>query len=90
MGKNRGHRPVRTCISCREKKDKDELIRLALDERGLVVWDRSGTRQGRGAYVCSKSPCLERFHKGYRLNNAFRKEGSVRLQTDFMGLEKEE
>ena len=83
MGRSKGHRPVRTCISCGAKRDKKELFRLILDTGGLVVPDDRGQGTGRGAYVCRSGPCLEKLEKGGRLKRAFRKEGPVELHSKF-------
>ena len=51
------HIPIRSCISCRKKVDKWQLVRLVRGKDGYVVVDRSHTELGRGAYVCSDSYC---------------------------------
>ncbi|MBW1827877.1 MAG: YlxR family protein [Deltaproteobacteria bacterium] len=78
--------PIRTCISCRTKKDKKKLIRLVLDVHGFVVRDDRGGGKGRGAYVCPDKSCWENLKKGNRLNRAFRKEGSIAFHPG-LGLE---
>lgn len=56
----RKHTPLRTCVVCRQKTAKRQLIRLVRTaEEGLVV-DPTGKRNGRGAYLCSNSDCWER------------------------------
>lgn len=44
--------PLRTCVSCGAKTDKRNLLRIVSGEDDRVVVDRSGKRNGRGAYVC--------------------------------------
>jgi len=83
MGRNKGHTPVRTCISCGAKRDKKELVRLVLGPPGLVVRDDSGKRRGRGAYVCLNKPCIGKLETGDRLKRAFRKEGPLSLHAEF-------
>ncbi|MCP4665747.1 MAG: YlxR family protein [Deltaproteobacteria bacterium] len=78
------HIPQRTCISCRERRGKKELIRLVLNAKGMAVWDEYGKGQGRGAYVCPMKPCLEKIEKGNRLNRAFRKKGPISLHPEFL------
>lgn len=53
------HHPQRTCVACRQKKDKRELTRIVLTETGLQI-DSSGKINGRGAYLCSDLTCWER------------------------------
>lgn len=48
----------RTCLGCRETKDKDELVRLVAGPDGFVVVDYKGNLPGRGAYVCPKESCV--------------------------------
>lgn len=72
MSKGQGHIPVRTCISCGTKRDKNDLIRLALAAGEVVVQDISGQRKGRGAYVCADKSCLRALKTSRRLNRAFR------------------
>jgi len=84
MGRNKGHTPVRTCISCGAKRDKKELVRLVLGPPGLVVRDDSGKRRGRGAYVCLNKPCIGKLETGDRLKRAFRKERPLFLHPEFL------
>ncbi len=44
--------PTRTCVVCRERRQKDELLRIVRTPEGRVVYDRTGKQNGRGAYVC--------------------------------------
>lgn len=50
------HRPQRTCVVCREKREKRQLTRLVIVDDKLQV-DRSGKANGRGAYLCGKPAC---------------------------------
>ena len=81
-GRNKGHIPIRTCISCGAKRNKNELIRLVLDAQGLVVQDGYGKGQGRGAYVCPRKSCWENLERGSRLMKAFRKEGPIVIRPE--------
>lgn len=59
------HRPQRTCVVCRESKDKRDLIRIVRTPAGAVVVDPTGKANGRGAYLCRQADCLEKgIHKG--------------------------
>ncbi len=59
MGSPKGHIPIRTCISCRTRQNKQEMIRLVLDERGLLADDPRRRKPGRGRYVCPKDKCID-------------------------------
>lgn len=50
--------PVRTCIGCRSRAARSELIRVVEREGGLLV-DRSAVEPGRGAWVHPRLECVE-------------------------------
>lgn len=79
MGRNKGHVPIRTCVSCGTKRPKGELVRLKLDADGRIVRDTSGSGGGRGAYVCRNGRCTEALRRG-RLARVFRLKGAADLQ----------
>ena len=65
--------PRRTCVACRQVRDKRELVRLVRRAEGSVVIDERGQAAGRGAYVCRDAGCAARLLKGGRLSQAFRR-----------------
>lgn len=54
------HIPERTCVACRTKRPKRELVRLVRTAEGAVVVDESQKQNGRGAYLCAQRLCWER------------------------------
>jgi len=62
--------PQRTCIACRQVKDKKTLIRLVRTENGAAEIDIFGKKPGRGAYLCSDKVCWELALKKNRLEYA--------------------
>lgn len=64
--------PLRMCVVCRQMKPKNECIRVVrtLDDKYVV--DTTGKLNGRGAYVCKDSACLEKCKKTRALNKAFK------------------
>jgi predicted RNA-binding protein YlxR (DUF448 family) len=64
------HIPTRSCVACREAKPKRELVRVVRTEDGRVEVDRTGRRNGRGAYVCPAQECWEAGQKRKALNPA--------------------
>ncbi len=62
--------PMRTCIACRTVKPKKELIRVVKfgDEISL---DRTGKKNGRGAYICDNPDCVQKLKKQKLLNKVF-------------------
>lgn len=66
------HIPQRTCIVCREQRDKAELLRVVRRPDGSYAVDRVGREAGRGAYVCDNGKCLADAVKKRALNRAFK------------------
>jgi predicted RNA-binding protein YlxR (DUF448 family) len=62
--------PERTCIACRQVKEKKELIRLVSTENGVVEVDPFGKKPGRGAYLCPSKTCWELALRKNRLDYA--------------------
>lgn len=52
------HVPQRTCIVCRKKTDKRQLVRIVRTVAGVVV-DPTGKQNGRGAYLCDNPMCWQ-------------------------------
>ncbi|MGV9879288.1 YlxR family protein [Streptomyces sp. NPDC003006] len=66
--------PERTCVGCRERAAKSELLRIVAIE-GDCVPDRSGTLPGRGAYVHPALVCLDLAVRRRAFPRAFRGPG---------------
>ncbi|MCL2498906.1 MAG: YlxR family protein [Defluviitaleaceae bacterium] len=52
--------PQRKCVACREMRDKTELLRVSLPS------------QGRGAYICKNSVCIEQARKTKGLDRSLK------------------
>ena len=63
--------PQRTCIGCNTQKDKKDLIRIVKNKQGEILLDKTGKAQGRGAYLCDNTECLEKAIKSRRLERSF-------------------
>ena len=63
--------PQRTCLGCKESKNKEELIRIVKQNDGKIFIDKTGKADGRGAYICNNIECLEKAIKSKRLENNF-------------------
>ena len=61
------HIPQRTCVGCREVKNKRELVRVVRTSDGNIELDDTGKKNGRGAYVCPTRDCWERALTGKQL-----------------------
>lgn len=64
------HIPLRSCIACRESKPKRELVRVVRVSDDHVEVDRTGKKNGRGAYFCPAQECWEMGQKRRALNHA--------------------
>ena len=67
--------PERTCIACRKKGKKGELIRMADSPVGVII-DYTEKLPGRGAYVCPEKECIDKFLKpggGVALSRALKR-----------------
>jgi uncharacterized protein len=65
------HNPERSCVACRAKKGKRELIRLVCSSNKVEV-DVQAKIPGRGAYLCSNPECWESGIGQNRLDHALR------------------
>lgn len=64
--------PMRQCIGCGEMKPKKELIRVVKTMEDEIIIDKTGKKNGRGAYICSSRECLEKSIKNHGLERAFK------------------
>lgn len=62
--------PLRKCIACGENKPKKELLRIVKNKEEGIILDKTGKINGRGAYICLNSNCLEQAKIGKKLNKA--------------------
>ena len=62
----------RTCIVCRAKRDKKDLIRIVHDKTGMIDVDNDGHKSGRGCYVCKKLECINQIKKSKALNRTYK------------------
>ena len=62
--------PERTCIGCRRKRGRENLIRLMVGDG--VVHVATGQAQGRSAYLCPDAHCLEKALYKKAFGRAFR------------------
>ncbi len=52
--------PMRTCCGCRESFPKKELVRIVRQPDKELRVDLTGKLNGRGAYICRNSSCLQK------------------------------
>lgn len=80
------NKPQRTCMGCNEKKDKNLLIRIVKDKNGEISVDRTGKKEGRGAYICDDEKCLEKLIKSKRLERVFEMQISQEIYDSLRGV----
>lgn len=59
MASKQKKQPQRSCVGCREVKNKKEMLRMVRTTAGSVEYDPSGRKSGRGAYVCPAKVCID-------------------------------
>ncbi|XAS75788.1 YlxR family protein [Dermatophilaceae bacterium Sec6.4] len=68
------HRGLRTCVGCRSRADRSELLRVAAvagDDGWSVVLNVRGCLPGRGAWLHPDLQCLDKAVKRRALSRAF-------------------
>lgn len=58
-------------MGCNSQKDKKDLIRIVKNKENEISIDKTGKKEGRGAYICDDIQCLERVIKSKRLERVF-------------------
>lgn len=83
--------PQRTCIGCGLKKDKKELVRIVRTPEDTLQLDPTGRMNGRGAYVCRDTACLDKALKKKALQRSLKEEISedviLKLKEEFKQLD---
>jgi uncharacterized protein len=67
-------KPQRSCLGCRQSRDRDALIRFVLSPQGELVADIEAKLPGRGAYTCVSQMCLRAALKQCQFSRAFKRE----------------
>ena len=78
--------PLRTCMGCNEKKPKQELVRIVKDSEGKISLDKTGKANGRGAYICDCTECLEKVIKSKRLEKVLESQISEEVYNNLRGV----
>ncbi|MBX9395714.1 YlxR family protein [Streptomyces sp. TRM72054] len=68
--------PERTCVGCRERAAKTELLRIVAIKDACVL-DPRGTLPGRGAYVHPVLVCLDQAIRRRAFTRALRAPGAL-------------
>ncbi|MGH3368071.1 MAG: YlxR family protein [Nocardioidaceae bacterium] len=74
--------PVRTCVGCRERSPKSDLLRLVVQGGSpsrVVSPDPRGTAPGRGAHLHPTVECLDKAERRRAFSRSLRVEGPLDL-----------
>lgn len=64
--------PLRKCTGCGQMKSKKEMLRVLKTTEGEILLDRTGKKNGRGAYLCVDRDCLEKAFKNRGLERSLK------------------
>lgn len=62
--------PQRMCVACRERNDKNKLLRIVKVDDEILV-DSTHKMQVRGVYLCNSTECVRLAQKKRALERAF-------------------
>ena len=62
--------PLRKCTGCNEMKPKKELIRVLKTTEEEIILDKTGKKNGRGAYLCNSLDCFQKARKSKGLERS--------------------
>ncbi len=64
--------PLRQCVGCGEMKSKKEMMRVLKTPEDAITLDKTGKKNGRGAYLCMDKECLIKARKNKGLERSFK------------------
>ena len=73
----------RRCISCRQTKDRKEMIKITRIEDELII-NPDSKKFGRSAYVCKNEECIKKMikSKGIKRNLKFNNDNVIKQIED--------
>ena len=64
--------PMRQCVGCGTMKSKKEMMRVLKTAEEGIILDKTGKKNGRGAYLCESMECLKLARKNRGLERSFK------------------
>lgn len=64
--------PMRQCVGCAVMKNKKEMMRVLKTAQEGIILDKTGKKNGRGAYLCVSKECLRLARKNKGLERSFK------------------
>ena len=62
------------CVACRQMKPKIELMRVVKTPEGEIAAPAAAKANGRGAYICKSTECINKAEKANALGRALETE----------------
>ncbi len=60
--------PIRSCIACKSRKNKEDLFRIVANIDKEAIIDRKQNINSRGIYICKNKECIEKLKKAINKN----------------------
>lgn len=76
--------PIRSCVSCRLKADKEDLLRFVYSPEEKIICDIRKKISSRGVYTCRKKDCIEKAIKKKAFSRFLNKEGIEPIFNDLL------
>lgn len=64
--------PMRQCVGCGAMGNKKEMMRVLKTPEDQIVLDKTGKKNGRGAYLCKELECLQKACRNKGLERSFK------------------
>jgi predicted RNA-binding protein YlxR (DUF448 family) len=68
--------PIRTCVGCRQRASRSDLLRIVASTQKLVV-DSRGSLPGRAAWLHASTKCLNQAIERRAFGRALRNDGQL-------------
>ena len=60
--------PIRCCIACKTRKNKEDFIRIVADKEKNAIIDTNQNINSRGIYICKDKKCINNLQKAILKN----------------------
>lgn len=77
---------TRSCIACRKKDNKKNLIRIVNSKKDGIKIDLGQNLEGRGAYICKDEKCFNIIVKSKGLSRALKTNISEEKYNELRGV----
>lgn len=64
--------PMRQCVGCGQMNEKRFMYRVIRTQDGEFLLDKTGRKNGRGAYICPNEACLQKAIRSRGLERSFK------------------